>query len=429
MDTYDLLMFVWYKNILVAVGSRSHDINPTTSIVLYKEVKVKHSFHFLFVWALLLLLIPTTAVAAQGVAEQAVPPLRFYADYPGVVVGAGETVTIDVTVYSSIEQEVQLDVESAPEGWVVEYRGLGRTVTSTYLQADKERSLDIRIQIPDDTSPGTYEVVGVARGGQEGKARLVLTLTVEKESPQAVSLKANRSTVSGSPDATFRYDLTLENRSDADLTVELSATAPQGFSTRFSVGGEEVTSVTLGPNEARNVAVIVDPSSDVEAGKYPIVVRAVGPTASDSLELTAEVTGDVKLSLSTPDGRLSAEAVSGRETPIKLTITNNGSAPAEQVKLSSYEPSGWEVTFEPAEIAALPAGESQEVIMKLKPADKAVAGDYEVTVTVRAEDADSVSKDIRITVVTSTLWGVVGIALIAVAVGVVGMAVSRFGRR
>jgi len=135
------------------------------------------------------------------------------------VVGAGETVTTNVTVYSSVEQEVQLDVESAPEGWVVEYRGLGRTVTSTYLQADKQRSLDIRIQIPDDASPGTYEVVGVARGGREGKARLVLTLTVEKESPQAVSLKANRSTVSGSPDATFRYDLTLENRSDAELTV------------------------------------------------------------------------------------------------------------------------------------------------------------------------------------------------------------------
>jgi uncharacterized membrane protein len=32
-------------------------------------------------------------------------------------------------------------------------------------------------------------------------------------------------------------------------------------------------------------------------------------------------------------------------------------------------------------------------------------------------------------VVTSTLWGVAGIALIAVAVAAVGMAVSRFGRR
>jgi uncharacterized membrane protein len=32
-------------------------------------------------------------------------------------------------------------------------------------------------------------------------------------------------------------------------------------------------------------------------------------------------------------------------------------------------------------------------------------------------------------VVTSTLWGIAGIALIAVAVGVVGIAVVRFGRR
>jgi len=30
---------------------------------------------------------------------------------------------------------------------------------------------------------------------------------------------------------------------------------------------------------------------------------------------------------------------------------------------------------------------------------------------------------------TSTLWGLVGVVLIAVAVGVVGFAVSRFGRR
>jgi uncharacterized membrane protein len=39
------------------------------------------------------------------------------------------------------------------------------------------------------------------------------------------------------------------------------------------------------------------------------------------------------------------------------------------------------------------------------------------------------SADYRVTVQTSTLWGLVGVALIAVAVGAVGFAVSRFGRR
>ena len=51
---------------------------------------MKHVLRLLFVWALLLWLVPATAVVAQGVTEQSGPTLRFYADYPGVVVGAGE---------------------------------------------------------------------------------------------------------------------------------------------------------------------------------------------------------------------------------------------------------------------------------------------------------------------------------------------------
>ena len=41
----------------------------------------------------------------------------------------------------------------------------------------------------------------------------------------------------------------------------------------------------------------------------------------------------------------------------------------------------------------------------------------------------SESLDYRATVVTSTLWGLVGVALVAVAVLVLGFAVNRFGRR
>jgi uncharacterized membrane protein len=67
--------------------------------------------------------------------------------------------------------------------------------------------------------------------------------------------------------------------------------------------------------------------------------------------------------------------------------------------------------------------------MTIKPADKAIAGDYMVTITAKPEKESSKSVDFRITVRTSTLWGVVGVALIAVAVGVVAIAVLRFGRR
>jgi len=65
---------------------------------------------------------------------------------------------------------------------------------------------------------------------------------------------------------------------------------------------------------------------------------------------------------------------------------------------------------------------------QIKPSDKTVAGDYMLTITARSENLSD-SRDFRITVVTSTLWGIVGIGIIVIALGVVGWAVSRFGRR
>jgi uncharacterized membrane protein len=52
-----------------------------------------------------------------------------------------------------------------------------------------------------------------------------------------------------------------------------------------------------------------------------------------------------------------------------------------------------------------------------------------INISARPADGATKSAEFRITVLTSTLWGVVGIILIAIAVGVVALAVMRFGRR
>jgi uncharacterized membrane protein len=52
-----------------------------------------------------------------------------------------------------------------------------------------------------------------------------------------------------------------------------------------------------------------------------------------------------------------------------------------------------------------------------------------VTIRATPEDGPAKPAEFRITVLTSTMWGMVGVGLIAVAVVVVGLAVMRFGRR
>ncbi len=64
----------------------------------------------------------------------------------------------------------------------------------------------------------------------------------------------------------------------------------------------------------------------------------------------------------------------------------------------------------------------------LTPSAKAVAGDYMTTFNANGKD-DSTSADFRITVATSTLWGMVGVGIIAIALLVAVGAVARFGRR
>jgi len=72
--------------------------------------------------------------------------------------------------------------------------------------------------------------------------------------------------------------------------------------------------------------------------------------------------------------------------------------------------------------------ENKEVQALVTPTDKAVAGDYVATVRAAAR-GESASQTFRVAVTTATLWGIVGIGIIAVALLVLLGAVARFGRR
>jgi uncharacterized membrane protein len=144
--------------------------------------------------------------------------------------------------------------------------------------------------------------------------------------------------------------------------------------------------------------------------------------------LKLELTGTPELSLSGRDGLVSARATAGRETSIPVVVTNTGTAPAENVKMSGNAPGGWKVTFQPETISRIAPNEKKEVQALLTPPAKAIAGDY-VTSLKATASGDTGSANFRVTVSTSTMWGVVGAGIIGAALLIMVGAVSRFGRR
>lgn len=352
--------------------------------------------------------------------------------YPEIGVQPGESVNLTLTLknYGLPPGVVRVQVAEAPQGWQASLIGGGRLVRAVYLAPDGEATLTLRLQPPKEVKPGTYRFLVRAEGlGQV--ANLPIGLVVGQGLPQRLSLEAELPILKGPPTSSFRYRVTLKNESDRDLLVSLEYEAPKGWQVTFTpaFSSQQVTSLPIKAGESKDLDVEVSLPKDTKADTYGLTLRAAAGEAKAELALTLEVTGRPEVRFTTKEGRLSGQVVAGRENAVKLVVKNEGSAPAKNLSFSAMEPSGWEVKFEPEKLDALEPGQEQEVTARIKPSPKAVTGDYMVTLSLSGSDGLSESLDYRATVVRSSLWGLVGVGIMAVALLVLGFAVNRFGRR
>jgi uncharacterized membrane protein len=95
--------------------------------------------------------------------------------------------------------------------------------------------------------------------------------------------------------------------------------------------------------------------------------------------------------------------------------------------MSADAPSGWTVTCDPATVD-VPSKGSANVVAHMTPSGDAIAGDYMTTFKATADTANA-SAEVRVTVQTSPLWGVVGIGIIALVLIGLLWVFRQFGRR
>jgi uncharacterized repeat protein (TIGR01451 family) len=392
--------------------------------------------------ALLASLALAIAVAG-GIAQAADPPkadaskseapkgLFLLTDYPSQTVRAGEVTTVRVKLTNAglAPEPVALALSGVPAGWKVDILGSGQAIAAAMPGINQDVSLQLRVDVPKDAKPGSQKVVLSAKGPQS-QVELPLTFTVGSEAPAKLSLKSRLPSLRGTPRSSFEYTVTVGNDSGKDLTVALSAQGPANFQTTFTegYGSNEISSIPIEAGQTKDIKVKVTPPRDVKAGDYPVLVKVAAEGATAELRVTLQVSGQGKLALSTKEGRLSGEATVGKTSDYTLVVTNDGTAPIEEVEMSGSVPAGWKVEFNPKSIAAIAPNEKKEVQAQVTPSDKAIAGDYVATFRAGGR-GESASADFRITVTTSTIWGIVGIGIIAVALLVLLGAVARFGRR
>ena len=326
-------------------------------------------------------------------------------------------------------QRLALELEGLPEGWDAAFKGGGRQVSAVMVGPDETERLTLELKPPADISTGTFTLkVNARHDGQT--ITLPLGVRLSEAASGKLTLEPELPALRGTARSTFSFRIKATNGGSDQSLFNLSARTPEGFQAKFKrgYGSEEITGLPINAGSSENITLDIVPSRTAAAGRYPIAVRLSGGDKSAEAALSLEVTGEPQLRMVGPQERLSGDAVAGQESNFTFTLVNGGSAPATDIEMSASPPSGWIVAFEPKQIASIAPNQTREVNVKIKPSERAVAGDYMVTLRSGGSGL-SESVQFRTTVRTSTIWGVAGLGVIAAAVLVLGGAVMRYGRR
>jgi len=257
---------------------------------------------------------------------------------------------------------------------------------------------------------------------------------------EKITLACQYPTISSYAGSYFSYTIDLQYTGGKEPRVfDLQAKVPDGFTSSItpSYGStSQIAAIRLDPQKTYpdSITVTATPYSwqAAQPGEYPITVSASSGDLKASIDLKAIVTAKYDLTLKTLTGLLNTNATSGQDNYLTISVINTGSADLEKIEFSSKtsSPSGWSITFDPKEIDLLPVGDTREVQVDIKPAKKSISGDYMVTISAQPQAKNAFgSFDLRVTVLTPTIWGWVGVVIVVLVIAGLAYMFMRLGRR
>ena len=351
--------------------------------------------------------------------------------YPSITVDPGGTAKFPLSVTSPIVERVDLTVSGAPDGYTTTLKGGGLIVGSVTTNGTSvSPALELDVKVPEATVPGTQRLT-VEGVSASGTSDLTVDVVIADTSGGDVSLTSDFPALRGAASQTFSFDLKLTNDTAQELTFGLEGTGPDGWDVQAQPSSQALAATAVvGAGDTENVKVTVKPAFDADAGQYLIDVTASADDYDAAAQLGVELTGSYSLRMSTQDGRLSTNVTAGASQVLPVIVENTGSTDLANVTLTTTPPSGWKAEFDTPTIATIPVGGQGTANVTITPASGAIAGDYIVSLSAKADQvAAPVTLQVRTTVETSSIWGIVGIALIVIVLIGLFLVFRRYGRR
>ncbi len=349
--------------------------------------------------------------------------------FPDIETQPGSTVRLDVNVASPAVAPVAIAIDGVPDGWKATLRGGGFVIHSVTATPDAPVKATLEIDVASDAAAGDYPITVTGTSGDE-KSVVDVTLTVAEQVDNGIELTADFPTLKGDPSSDFTYNLTITNNTPEQQTFTFDPSGPEGWTVTASPTAEaRAETVTIDAGATGQVKVTATPPTTAQEGEYPIDVTVTAANgATGKIELTAQITGAPVLALATADQRLDVSGRSNTESHIPMIVANTGTGDLTAVKLAGTAPTGWDVSFDPAQIDSVKPNETAQVTAIVKPASDAVAGDYALTIRASAGSQSS-TVDLRYSLKGSRTLGFVALGVIVLAFGALAGVFVKFGRR
>lgn len=375
-------------------------------------------------------MIVSTVLTVMPVPARA-QSLALYTEFIGISVERGETLSLPITISNlgGSGKNVDLSIASAPTGWKVVLKGRDMLVHKVYVPKGDDQIVYLEAKVPDEIETGVYSIVVKGTSGAESIS-LPIEIKVEETASTIAELITQYPVLRGPAKAKFVFRLDLRNNGVKEQSFSLAAAAPAGWNVGFkpSYEDKQITTLSLKGGATQGLDLEVIPPPKVKAGEYPLAAQVTGIGKPIRTDLKVVITGSYELDLTTSSERLNINASAGKENGITLLIRNTGTADLNGVTLYSNEPTGWSVRFDPDKVDVIPAGTEQQVTAFIKPSNRAIAGDYVVSIGADTQEAGA-TQDFRVSVRTPTTWGIIGIVIVLLVVVGVGMAFKTYGRR
>lgn len=365
--------------------------------------------------------------------------IKLSIDNTRVQIGTGEDVqlTLKVNNVGKTDEELILSTSPSVAEWDTFFRSrfMRWRVSGIMVQAGKEQEVEYSAKPLENARPGEY-IFNIRAASPDGRIsetleiRITLLQKVQTTAQAGIKLVASYPQLRGPANSKFAFRADINNDTSDERTINLLAKGPPGWNVVMKPAFEsvQISSLRLKGKESKGVDIEVTPPLRATEGTYDFSVEARSDSIRDTMELKAIVVGTYDLLMTTPGERLNAEAIIGQDSFVTMYLINRGTAEIRNLNFTSTKPEGWLVTFEPDKVDSLPPAQIKEVNVKIRPAAKAIAGDYIVTLRANAEQATA-SMDLRVTASATAAWGWIGLGIVVIVLAGLAGIFIRVGRR